>query len=215
MAGNQSQFVCETSGRFCVILKICTMDYDSTFSRHHCHDFSKYHNPWCTSPFLFLKWYSSTTQQYIVTDCGSCDWKAVTIYHYGKVKQPTMSVTQLKTMTLWLPTLTRDSVRAVHWAISSLIAMSGYRFLAKHASNFWSWLTVKCVRCLLSLWSIPQSSENDWDDFSWSRIKARNIWNWWLENKIWAYRMEKNCNMITKIKAIRSLQLMIDMSWSI
>lgn len=51
-----------------------------------------------------------------------------------------------------LLTLTLASVRFVHMAISSLVDMSGYRFLAKVASSSWSCWEVKwvlCLRCLL------------------------------------------------------------------
>ena len=40
------------------------------------------------------------------------------------------------------------SVRVVHIAMSSLVLMSGYRFLWKSASNSWSCWEVKCVLCL-------------------------------------------------------------------
>lgn len=48
-------------------------------------------------------------------------------------------------------TLTLASVRFVHMAISSRVLMSGYRFLAKVASNSCSCWLVKCVRCLRCL----------------------------------------------------------------
>lgn len=44
-------------------------------------------------------------------------------------------------------TRTRASVRLVHTAISSLVLMSGYRFLWKVASSSCSCWLVKCVRC--------------------------------------------------------------------
>jgi len=48
-------------------------------------------------------------------------------------------------------TLTRASVRFVQQAISSLVDMSGYRFLINVISRFWSWCCVKCVLCRLCL----------------------------------------------------------------
>lgn len=48
-------------------------------------------------------------------------------------------------------TLTLASVRFVHMAISSLVLMSGYRFLVNVASSSWSCCEVKCVLCLLCL----------------------------------------------------------------
>lgn len=45
-------------------------------------------------------------------------------------------------------TRTRASVRLVHMAISSLVDMSGYLFLAKFASSSCSCCDVKCVLCL-------------------------------------------------------------------
>lgn len=52
---------------------------------------------------------------------------------------------------IMLLTLTLASVRFVHMAISSLVDISGYRFLAKVASSSCSCCEVKCVRCLLCL----------------------------------------------------------------
>lgn len=46
-------------------------------------------------------------------------------------------------------TLTRASVRFVHIAISSLVLISGYLFLAKVASSSCNCCDVKCVLCLL------------------------------------------------------------------
>lgn len=48
-------------------------------------------------------------------------------------------------------TLTLASVRFVHMAISSLVLMSGYRFLVNVASSSWSCCEVKWVLCLLCL----------------------------------------------------------------
>ena len=46
-------------------------------------------------------------------------------------------------------TLILGSVNEVHMAMSSLVLMSGYLFLAKRASNSCSCCEVKCVLCLL------------------------------------------------------------------
>ena len=48
-----------------------------------------------------------------------------------------------------LLTLILGSVSEVHMAMSSLVLMSGYLFLAKRASNSCSCCEVKCVLCLL------------------------------------------------------------------
>ena len=46
-------------------------------------------------------------------------------------------------------TLILGSVNEVHMAMSSLVLISGYLFLAKSASNSCSCCEVKCVLCLL------------------------------------------------------------------
>lgn len=48
-------------------------------------------------------------------------------------------------------TRTRASVSPVHMAISSRVAMSGYRFLAKVDSSSCNCWEVKCVLCRLCL----------------------------------------------------------------
>lgn len=48
-----------------------------------------------------------------------------------------------------LLTLILGSVSEVHMAMSSLVLISGYLFLAKSASNSCSCCEVKCVLCLL------------------------------------------------------------------
>lgn len=48
-----------------------------------------------------------------------------------------------------MPTLTRASDKFVHMAISSLVVMSGYRFLLKVASSSANCCDVKCVLCRL------------------------------------------------------------------
>lgn len=55
-------------------------------------------------------------------------------------------------------TRTRASVRLVHTAISSLVLMSGYRFLWKVASSSCSCWLVKWVRCRLCFFFLDSSA---------------------------------------------------------
>ena len=74
--------------------------------------------------------------------------------HYGKANNTVFKwwyiyVVFQVCVSIRILTLILGSVNEVHMAMSSLVLMSGYLFLAKRASNSCSCCEVKCVLCLL------------------------------------------------------------------